>query len=201
MRTLTYYIATTLDGFIAREDGSFGEFPWDDEFGAHILEQYPETFPAHLRGDGYTKDDNRVFDVVLMGRSTYEVGLDAGVTCPYPTLDQYVFSRSMSESPDPAVTLVRDGATDLVRDLKEQDGRGIWLCGGAALASALMDAALIDRLVVKLNPVVFGSGIPLFSRPVRGTEVTLEGHRAFASGHVILEYGIAPSRAESAAAV
>ena len=42
MRDLVYYIATTLDGFIAREDGSFADFPWDDEFGADLLSAFPE---------------------------------------------------------------------------------------------------------------------------------------------------------------
>ena len=47
MRRVTYYVAASVDGFIAHPDGSFGGFPWDDEFGAALLELFPETFPAH----------------------------------------------------------------------------------------------------------------------------------------------------------
>src|SRR5690606_28939875 len=108
--------------------------------------------------------DNRVFDTVLMGRKTYEVGSTAGFTNPYPTLKQYVFSRSMPESPDPQVQLVRERAPETVGHLKEAQGKDIWLCGGAELASTLMEAGLIDCLIIKLNPVVFGAGIPLFAR-------------------------------------
>lgn len=41
MRELIYYVAASLDGFIARKDGSFGGFPWDDTFGAHLLKTFP----------------------------------------------------------------------------------------------------------------------------------------------------------------
>ena len=104
MRHLVYYIATTLDGFIARPDGSFEELPWDDEFIADLRAAYPETFPSPFWSGEQSRPENRCFDAVLMGRKTYEVGLREGLTNPYPTLAQYVFSRSMKESPDPAVT-------------------------------------------------------------------------------------------------
>ena len=82
MRDLVYYIATSLDGFIAREDGSLGDFPWDPDFGAHILATFPETFPAHLRPGEVHRSGNKRFDAVLMGRKTYEVGLREGITSP-----------------------------------------------------------------------------------------------------------------------
>ncbi len=123
MRALVYYIATTLDGFIACEDGSFEDFLWDDDFIAELLATYPETFPAPMRSGEYSRADNRRFDAVLMGRKTYEVGLREGLTDPYPTLDQYLFSRSMTESPDPAVVLVSAGAVDAVKVLKQESGR------------------------------------------------------------------------------
>ena len=78
MRSVTYYVAASLDGFIAHPAGSFAGFPWDDEFGAALLEQFPETFPAHLKTEAMAAADNRVFDTVLMGRKTYEVGSKAG---------------------------------------------------------------------------------------------------------------------------
>ena len=191
MRNLVYYVATTLDGYIAREDGSFHEFPWDDVFGAALLERLPETFPAHLRMD---QAENQRFGVVLMGRRTYEVGLKEGITSPYPSLEQYVFSRTIEESPDPAVTLVRDDAADRVGRLKREEGEDIWLCGGSTLASTLYDAGLVDELIMKMNPIVFGSGIPLFSRSVDAGRLTLVEHEAYPSGHMLLRYAIEHGR-------
>ncbi len=84
MRELVYYIASTLDGFIAHVDGSFDGFPWDDEYGTDLFASFPETIPAHLQGAKGAPDDNKWFDTVLMGRKTYEVGLREGITNPYP---------------------------------------------------------------------------------------------------------------------
>ena len=187
MRDLVYYVATTLDGYIAREDGSFADFPWDDAFGAHLLETLPETFPAHLRRDDAP---NRRFDTVLMGRATYEVGQREGITSPYPTLAQYLFSRTLERSPDNEVTLVTTDALDQVRALKEMDGGDIWLCGGAVLAGDLYAAGLIDELVLKVHPVAFGRGIPLFGRTVEAGPLALQDVRHFDSGHAIMTYRV-----------
>lgn len=187
MRELVYYIATTVDGFIARPDGSFDEFPWDEAFIDAIRENYPETLPAPMRPDA-TRDENRRFDAVVMGRHTYEVGVKQGLTNPYPTLDQYVFSTSLTESPDPAVTVVDRAPVDFVRDLKKDEARAIWICGGSTLATPLYEAGLVDRLIVKTAPVVFGSGIPLFRARVDVPSLRLESRRTFESGYVISEY-------------
>jgi dihydrofolate reductase len=193
MRELVYYVATTLDGFIAHPDGSFGGFPWDEEYGADLLSTFPETFPTHLRPDESAALENLWFDTALMGRKTYEVGLEAGITNPYATLKQYVFSRTMKRSPDARVVLVSEAATEFVSDLKKQPGQAIWLCGGSDLASTLFSAGLIDRLIIKLNPVVFGSGIPLLGAGIEPTTLALTDSKVYRSGHVLLHYAFEAS--------
>lgn len=188
MRELVYYVAVTLDGFIAHPDGSFDKFPWDADYGADLAEEFPETLPAHLRSTEHRSLENRWFDAVLMGRNTYEVGLKEGIASPYPTLRQYVFSRSYNESPDPQVTIVSSDAVEVVRTLKQEDGKAIWLCGGSALATTLLTAGLIDRLILKLNPVLFGSGIPLFAPVVTQVLTELTDHKRYPSGHMVLHY-------------
>lgn len=187
MRNLVYYIATTLDGFIARRDGSFDDFPWNDEFIGHLQETYPETFPAPMRPQA-TRAENRAFDAVLMGRRTYEVGARQGLTSPYPTLDQYVVSTTLEQSLDPAVALVSKDVAAFVADLKAAPGKDIWLCGGSLLATTLFENQLVDRVILKLNPVLFGAGIPLLARDLATVALTLESSRVFASGHALLEY-------------
>lgn len=105
--------------------------------------------------------DGDHFDTVLEGRRSYQIGLDAGVTNAYPHLRHVVFSRTLAESPDPGVELVATDPVAYVRELKRQQGKGIWLVGGATLAAALRPE--IDRLVIKRAPIAIGAGIPLFA--------------------------------------
>jgi dihydrofolate reductase len=186
MRELKYYVACTVDGFIARRDGSFDFFLPEGEHFADLLASFPETIPGHLRGALGVRAENRWFDAVLMGRATYEVGLQLGVTNPYPHLDQYLFSRTMSESPDPAVHLVSGDPIAVVRELKRQQGKDIWLCGGGALAAALFPE--IDELILKVNPVLLGDGIPLFDGRVQQTALELADSRSYRNGFTLARY-------------
>ncbi len=174
MRKVVYHVATSVDGFIARTNGSFEDFPFDSEV--------VEDFFAAIED----------FGTVLMGRKTYEVGLAEGKTNPYPGLESLVFSRSFASSPDPAVRLVSEGAVEVVRELKEREGKAIWLCGGADLAGQLCVAGLVDELVVKLNPLLLGSGISLVSTVVEPTKLELLGHKAYAGGTFRLRYRLGP---------
>lgn len=192
MRDVVYYIASTLDGFIAHEDGSFDGFLWDDQFGADLFAAFPETFPAHLRADDSPPPENQRFDTVLMGRKTYEVGSKDGFTNPYPTLKQYVFSRTMKRRPDEHVTLVSEHAVDVVETMKQETGKAIWICGGAEFATTLFSASLVDKLIIKLNPVVFGAGIPLFDAHIEQTALELTESTAYPSGHMLLQYTTLP---------
>jgi dihydrofolate reductase len=190
MRELIYYVAVTLDGFIAESDGAFDKFPWDATYGADLSARFPETVPAHMRSAEHRQLANQRFDAVLMGRNTYEVGAKEGITSPYPALRQYVFSRSMPASLDADVTLVSDDALGVVRELKREDGKAIWLCGGGALAATLFAAGLVDRLIAKVNPVVFGAGIPLLAGAIEPTQLELVDHKTYPSGHCVAEYRV-----------
>ncbi|MEU4333840.1 dihydrofolate reductase family protein [Micromonospora lupini] len=186
MRKLTYYIATSVDGFIAGPDGEFDFFAFEGDLAAAILAEYPETLPTHAREPlGIASATNATFDTVLMGRATYEPALALGVTSPYAHLRQYVFSRTLAQR-DPAVEIVAGDPAEFVRDLKRQDGLGIWLCGGATLAGHLVGE--IDELVVKRYPVVLGTGIPLFRAPFAVTGFALRDTRAFSTGATISTY-------------
>lgn len=175
MRKLVYFVAVSIDGFIAAPDGSFDEFRFEGGYRDLMLSQYPEALPAPVRTMCGIDPDvpNARFDTVLMGRETYAVGEQVGLTSPYPQLRQYVASRTMTESPDPAVELVRD-PTATVRTLKKEDGLDIWLCGGTRLARALQPE--IDELIVKVSPVVFGAGLPLFGGDFLPHRFELIGH-------------------------
>jgi dihydrofolate reductase len=187
MRKLVYYVACTVDRYIAREDGSFDCFLSEGDHLADLFTEFPETLPVHLREALGVTAENRWFDTVLMGRNTYEVGLPFGVTSPYSHMRQYVFSRSMKESLDNGVELVSGDPVALVKDLKQEDGLDIWLCGGGALAGTLYSE--IDELILKVNPVVIGSGIPLFAGAVaEPAPVELVSSRIYDNGFMRVHY-------------
>lgn len=185
MRTLTYVIAVTLDGFIAGPDGQYDFFGFDGDFAAYLLAEFPETMPTHARGPlGLTDVAPRRFDTVVMGRGTYEPGLAIGVTSPYAHLRQYVFSRSLQVD-DPAVHVVSGDPVALVRELKREEGPaqrglGIWLAGGGQLAGQLVDE--IDELVIKRNPIVAGAGIGMFAGRFAPLGLELVDTRTFSTG-------------------
>ncbi|MCW3840315.1 dihydrofolate reductase family protein [Micromonospora yasonensis] len=189
MRKLVYYVATTLDGFIAAPDGSYDFFPLvpDPDVLAHLAAEWPQTFPTFTHAQfGIESPPAGRFDALLMGRGTYEPALKAGVTSPYAHLKQYVLSRSLPPSDDPQVEIVAGDAVAFVRELKERPGGDIWLCGGGHLAGQLLGE--VDELVVKLNPVVVGSGVPLADRGFAPHRFTLVETRPFDSGVVVLRY-------------
>ena len=188
LRRLVYYVACTLDGFIARKDGSFDCFLCQGEHFADLIGRFPETFPVHLRPAlGVTQCAQR-FDTVLMGRKTYEVGLHEGITSPYSPLRQYVVSGTMLESPDPSVELHKGQPLDLVHRLKAETGKDIWLCGGSKLAAAVFPE--IDELILKINPVVIGAGIPLFDGFAGTLAATLVEHNAYSNGFIFARYAL-----------
>lgn len=188
MRKLIYLVATTADGFIAAPDGSADAFLQQGDHLLDLAAEFPETFPTPVREALRITAQNRMFDAVLMGRSTYDMGARVGLTSPYPQLQQYLFSRSIDASPDPAVELVSGDALAFVRKLKARSGGAIWLCGGGQLASDLFSE--IDELILKINPVAIGAGIPLFARAVGPARLRPLARKVYESGVERVHYAV-----------
>ncbi|MEU3468969.1 dihydrofolate reductase family protein [Streptomyces sp. NPDC006687] len=193
MRRLVYFVATTLDGFIAGPDGADptgpnGFWPISEDYVQHLVAEYPETLPVQARQALSVTAPGTHFDTVLEGRRSYEIGLAAGITNAFPHLRHLVFSRTLTESPDPSVELVADDPAVTVSELKQQEGKDIWLLGGAELARSLHTE--IDALVLKVAPLTIGDGIPLFSRDAAFDPRTwaLSDHTVLKSGALFLTY-------------
>lgn len=186
MRALTYYVAMTIDGFIAGPDGSLDIFAVGEDLVRWVVAEYPETLPTHVRTQLGVHAFSGKFDTVVQGRGSYLLASDAGLTSPFSHLRQYVVSGSASESPDPDVEIIADDVVDRIRELKQEEGEGIYLAGGGRLAGSLLGE--IDQLVVKVYPVVAGSGIPLFTADFSPTEFVLTGSHALNCGVVVLSY-------------
>lgn len=173
MRRVVLFIATSADGFIAREDGAIDWLPSVD-------------------GDDYGYNGFiKTVDTLLMGRRTYEQLLTFG---PFPYADKrtFVFTRRMrlggGPGMHPSISLVHEDPVPFVRRLRRQSGGTIWLVGGARLIQPLQEAALIDEYVISICPVFIGSGIPLFRRADREAQLRLTRHRAYSTGVVQLTF-------------
>jgi len=190
MRKLIYLVASTIDGFIAdpsRADPTHSVFPVEGDHMEPLMREYPEMVPTDFRAlvnlEGV---ENRHFDIVVEGRVSYLMAVDNGVLNAYPHLRHYVFSRTLTDLPDPDVQLVTGDPVEKIRELKKEDGKDIWLCGGGSLAGALRDE--VDEIHLKLNPVVIGSGTPLFDGEFQIDRYALTSVRSFDSGVALLTY-------------
>lgn len=192
MRKLTYFVASTIDGFIAGPDNddpsgdNGGFFLGEGDHIESIFTEWTDILPTPARQAMGIDPPNKIFDTVLEGRASYDIGLRAGFTDAYPHLRHLVFSRTITESPDPNVEIVAGDPVARVRELKREPGLGIWLVGGGTLADALRPE--IDELIVKLHPVVAGAGIPLFGGGFSPERFDLTSTRTFDSGVLHLTY-------------
>lgn len=185
MRELTYYVAVTLDGFIAAPDGDASAFPIEGDHMHAVLHDYTDAVPTHVQRAVGIQADRTRFDTVIMGWRTYTPALDVGIEHPYAHLRQIVATRSDRQVAD-GIEVTADPVAAVQR-LKAEEGSGIYLAGGGELAGALVDE--IDRLVLKHNPFALGAGIPLFAGLDGGVcRFTPVATREFRSGVRITEY-------------
>lgn len=177
MRKLILYTAATLDGFIA---GPNGELDWLEQ-PASPTEPAAEEAPQPDYGFSALMES---IDTTLQGTATYE--LAAGFTDdPYPGKTNYVFTRKSPPPPDTDIwRFISGDIVAFVRELKEQPGAGIWLVGGGQINTIMLNAGLIDEIVVTYVPIVLGAGIPLFAPGADRTTFTTTTAESFGSGLV-----------------
>jgi dihydrofolate reductase len=183
MRKVTLGLANSLDNYIARKDGGYDWLHWNDEV-AEISAKFMKTI-----------------DTLLIGRKTYEVMLAAGQTS-YPGAKNFVFTRSKKKvaeltralgarkKPDKNVQVVSGDAGPFVKKLKQQKGKGIVVFGGGELAKTLFEADLIDEIVLNIQPVLLGSGIPLFHEMSKQIDLKLLNCRPLKDGGVAVTYRV-----------
>ena len=107
MRTLTYYVAVSLDGFIAGPADEVDAFPLEGDHIDMIIDEFRDALPTVAHDALGISPDNERFDTILMGWETYLAGLPAGAKNPFQHLRQFVFSRTRTETASPDLQPVR----------------------------------------------------------------------------------------------
>ncbi len=167
MSQLVLFIASSLDGYVARTSGAVDWLFTDQDYGY-------ESFYDSV-------------DRLLMGRNTYEQ-IQSWGNYPYSEKQGFVFSRTVERDRDENVTFVSSDLVSFVKDLKAQDGKDIWLVGGAAIAKTCLENYLIDKFILSIHPVILGEGISLFPPPLPTLNLKLLHCQTFETGLVQITY-------------
>lgn len=150
MRKVKLFIAMSVDGYIADKNGGV----------------------AFLQGHEYCLENESTYsefikniDTVLMGWNTYnqiiiELSPDNWV---YDNLLTYVFTHREQQDSD-KIIFTSDNLEELIKKLKEVEGKDIWICGGADLVQQAISSDVIDEYLISIVPTILGNGIKLFSQ-------------------------------------
>jgi dihydrofolate reductase len=88
------------------------------------------------------------------------------------------------------VFVIKEKPIEVIKSLKKETGTPIYLCGGGDFAGFLLEHQLIDELILKHNPVIFGKGIKLFGMSTAKIDLSLEQTKVYDNGVLLLTYQI-----------
>lgn len=172
------FIATSLDGYIARKNGSLD---WLDKANALVA-------PAEDCG---FKSFFKSVDVLIMGRKTFETVLGFG-DWPYSSKKVIVLSHSKINIPDDlpkSVSYSNHSPKVLVQNLTQEGFKHLYIDGGKTIQSFLQ-SDLIDEITITKIPVILGEGIPLFSSIGKDISLKLIHCQSYDFGYVQLKYQV-----------
>jgi len=168
---VVYYVASSLDGYIATAGG-----------GIEWLRPFEQGGEDYGYADFYAS-----IDCVLLGRHTYEQSQSLG-EWPYPKKPCWVFSRTRNGPSEPGVRFTANAPRVALAEAEGEGCKRAWLVGGGKLAAAFRADGLISEHIVSVIPVLLGGGIPLFDGPGQLEWLNLAESRIYPSGIVQLRY-------------
>ncbi len=167
MRDVSYFVACSLDGMIAGPNDAIDWLFTDDDYG--FAEFY------------------RSVDCLVMGRKTFDAALSFD-PFPYAGKRVFVVTRTRGAAPLPDVEFVNDDPARVVRRLKLEPGGRVWVVGGGQVVAPLLDAGLVDELVLTIHPVTLGRGARLFETHEARNRWRLHSTRSYHNGLVQVTY-------------
>ena len=175
----TVFIATSIDGFIAREDGS--------------IDWLPTGADTKFEDYGYA-DFMKSVDGLVMGRKTYETVRGFGGEWPYGTKPVVVLTTKKIQIPKElakTVTTMSGKISAILSHLETLGMKHLYIDGGVTIQKFL-NAGAIERLIINRIPVLIGKGIPLFGPVDQDIKLSHIGTKTYPSGLVQSEYFVVP---------
>lgn len=172
MKKIKLYIAASIDGYIA---GSDGDLDWLTEF------------PNPEKNDYGYKDFFESIDTVIMGGCTYRDILGMDVLWPYRDKRTYVVTRNPLSAKE-NIHFITENMTATFSQLKQEDGKDIWLVGGGKLTTMLLNQDLVDEMIIIYIPVILGDGILLFPDKPKESQWRLKDTVSYKNGVVQVSY-------------
>jgi dihydrofolate reductase len=174
---IVYYIASSVDGFIATLEGGIS---------------WLAPFEGRAEDYGYA-DFYKSVDAVIVGGRTYEACLKFG-EWPFPGKPCWVFSRQKREVKQPDVIITDQPPREVVAELGRRGVKRAWLVGGGELAGSFRESGLIDEYIISYIPTILGDGIPLFGFSSVTEKLELIGSKSYPVGIVQAHYRHATDR-------
>lgn len=169
MRQIVLSLGMSIDGYIARHDGSVDFLFMPEDYS---MAPFFETI-----------------DTVIMGRKTLDIAIAMnGGTFDGMGKKTYVFTHNREAPPAAGIEYVNGPVEPLARQLLAAEGKDIWLMGGGDLGRQFLQADLIDRLDLGIVPTLLGNGIPLFPAGFPQREFELLTCNHYSRGLVTLSY-------------
>ncbi|MEM7396141.1 MAG: dihydrofolate reductase family protein [Verrucomicrobiota bacterium] len=175
---ITYYVAISSDGFIAREDG---DVSWLHDTNIDMADTGYDEFFADIDG-------------LVMGRSTYDVVFQYG-SWPYGDKPTWVCTSQELRGLDGANLRVVGTVADVVREAASEGIEHLWLVGGGKLASSFIEEGGLSHLSLSEMPIELGAGIPLLARhrleELSIADEELTGKKGFRQRELVLRTEVA----------
>ena len=188
MRKVVFGGANSLDNYIARPDGAYDWLLFGEEVAELMKDMWPK------------------IGTMIMGRKTWDVSRASmpktkskkktqsktpkKTKKPHGAIETYVFSRTLEAGEEDGAIIRNDDPGEFVRELKQGEGKDIYIMGGGELAKYLFEAGVIDEIGFNIHPVLLGTGIPLFHKMNRQIDLELTECRQFKNGCVYVYYRV-----------
>ncbi|WP_321480384.1 dihydrofolate reductase family protein [uncultured Bacteroides sp.] len=174
MRKIKLYIAASLDGYIARSNG---DIDWLTEF------------PNPEKNDYEYQTFFESVGIVIMGGRTYRDILNMDVVWPYQAKNTYVITHH-SLAPEKNIQFITHDIVEIITQMRNENGKDIWLVGGGEIISMLLNHELIDEMIITTIPIILGDGIALFSKVTKESQWEVFNYHKYENGVMLNHYKI-----------